>query len=63
MSPFDDDSRPATSHMIGQDLSLLSVEELEGRIAQLKEEILRIEAELAGRDATRHAAEALFRRG
>ncbi|MBO6717412.1 MAG: DUF1192 domain-containing protein [Rhizobiaceae bacterium] len=52
----------AKAHEIGQDLSLLSVEELETRIAVLKEEIVRIEQELSQKGATRAAADALFRR-
>ncbi len=49
-------------HEIGQDLSLLSVDELRARIGQLQEEIARIEAELSAKGASRSAAEALFRR-
>ena len=49
-------------HEIGQDLSLLSVDELEGRIDQLRLEIERLEAELRSKGSTRLAAEALFRR-
>lgn len=62
MSLFDDD-RPAkkTAHEIGSDLSLLSVDELAARIALLKEEIVRLEAEKAKKGASRSAAEGLFR--
>ena len=67
MALFDDD--PATQprispigHQIGQDVSLLSVDDLEGRIGQLRDEIARLEAELRARGSTRQAAEALFRR-
>ncbi|WP_295809267.1 DUF1192 domain-containing protein [uncultured Nitratireductor sp.] len=63
MGIFDDEGKkPASGHQIGQDLSLLSVEELGNRIAQLKEEILRLERELESKGATKNAAEALFRR-
>jgi uncharacterized small protein (DUF1192 family) len=49
-------------HQIGQELSLLSVDELHGRIGQLKDEIARLETELRAKGSTRQAAEALFRR-
>jgi len=62
MSLFDDD-RPAkkTAHEIGSDLSLLSVDELSARIALLREEIARLEAEKVKKGASRSAAESLFR--
>jgi len=63
MSMFDEDApRKKKIHEIGQDLSLLSVDELSGRIEQLKEEILRLEAEKTAKDATRSAADAFFRK-
>lgn len=64
MSIFDDEARPVTRvHAIGQDLSLLSVDELNERVGQLRGEIARIEAELAAKDTTKDAAEALFKKG
>ncbi len=64
MSIFDEEApRKIRVHEIGQDLSLLSVGELSERIGQLRHEILRLEAELAAKGATKTAAEALFRRG
>ena len=64
MSIFDDEpKKPARAHEIGQDISLLSVAELRERIALLREEIVRLEAELAAKGTTKDAAEALFRRG
>jgi uncharacterized small protein (DUF1192 family) len=63
MSIFDDEpARPSRKHEIGQDLSLLSVDELRLRIGDLQAEIARIEAELVAKGATKTAAEALFRR-
>ena len=64
MSLFSEDDRPKPKsvHEIGQDLSLLSVGELQERIAMLKEEIVRLERELTAKGATRSAADALFRR-
>ena len=64
MAIFDDEpKKPAAQHVVGQDLSLLSVGDLAERIAQLKAELGRLEAELKSRDATKNAAEALFKRG
>jgi uncharacterized small protein (DUF1192 family) len=64
MAIFDDEPRkPAAQHVVGQDLSLLSVGDLAERIAQLEAELARLEAELKSRDATKNAAEALFKRG
>ena len=54
--------KPARAHEIGQDLSLLSVDELSNRIEVLRGEIARLEAELSAKGASKSAAEALFRR-
>ena len=63
MSIFEEDgAKPKRGHQIGQDLSLLSVDELHSRIAQLQEEIARLEQEIVSKGATKNAAEALFRR-
>lgn len=63
MGIFDEEPAKATrKHEIGQDLSLLSVDELGHRIELLKQEIARIEAELSAKGTTKAAAEALFRR-
>lgn len=63
MAIFDDEPvKKPRVHEIGQDLSLLSVAELNERIAQLKTEIERLEAELKAKGVTKAAAEALFRR-
>lgn len=63
MALFDEEPvKKARTHEIGQDLSLLSVAELEERIGQLRAEIGRLEAEMAAKGATMQAAEALFRR-
>lgn len=63
MAIFDDEpvKRPK-AHEIGQDLSLLSVRELEERIGLLKEEIERLQADIRAKSATKSAAEALFRK-
>ena len=59
----DDDDRPKkkVAHEIGQDLALLSVEELNDRIALLKAEIGRLEGALAGKKSSRDAASKFFR--
>ena len=63
MALFDDEPRKKPKpHEIGQDLSLLSAGELTERIALLKAEIDRLEADLKSKGATKNAAEALFRR-
>lgn len=64
MAIFDDEPRKKPRpHEIGQDLSLLSADELSQRIAMLRDEIARLEEERAAKGATKSAAEALFRRG
>ncbi|TPJ28827.1 DUF1192 domain-containing protein [Mesorhizobium sp. B2-7-2] len=64
MAIFDDEPRKKQRpHEIGQDLSLLSVDELAERIALLRDEIARLEAERSAKGATKSAAESLFRRG
>ena len=64
MALFDDDRpKPKRAHEIGQDLSLLSVGDLDERIAILKAEIARLEADKATKQATRMAAESLFNLG
>ena len=55
---MEDDDRPRKkiSHEIGQDLSLLSVEELTERIALLMGEITRLEEAATKKRASREAA-------
>ena len=62
--PIDDEDRPARkiAHEIGQDLALLSVEELAARVALLNEEIARLEADMTKKRATRAAADQFFKR-
>ena len=63
MSLFEDDKpKKKTSHEIGSDLSMLSVDELKARVGFLKAEIERIEAEIAAKSSSRNAAEGLFRK-
>jgi uncharacterized small protein (DUF1192 family) len=64
MALFDEEDRPRPKvvHEIGQDLALLSVAELEARIALLKGEIARLEADIARKRSTRTAADQFFKR-
>ena len=61
--PIEDDDRPRKkiSHEIGQELSLLSVEELAERIALLKGEIERLEAASAKKRASKDSANNFFK--
>lgn len=54
--------RPATGPGPGRDLRTLSVVELEAYRGQLRDEIARVEAEMAKRQNVRSAAEAMFRK-
>jgi uncharacterized small protein (DUF1192 family) len=60
-SEDDDRPRKKVSHEIGQDLSLLSVEELTERVALLKSEIARLEEAAARKRASRDAANSIFK--
>ncbi len=57
----DDKPRKKITHEIGQDLSLLSVEELAERIALLQAEIERLEAASAKKRASKDAANSFFK--
>jgi uncharacterized small protein (DUF1192 family) len=61
--PVEDDDRPRKkiSHEIGQDLSLLSVEELNERIALLTAEADRLREAAAKKRASKDAASAIFK--
>ena len=61
--PIEDDDRPREkiSHEIGQDLSLLSVEELTERIALLTTEVERLRTAAAKKNASKDAANAFFK--
>jgi uncharacterized small protein (DUF1192 family) len=64
MPAFDEEDRPKKklAHEIGQDLTLLSVKELDERVALLKDEIARLEADKVKKQATRSAADQFFKR-
>lgn len=63
MSLFDEDKpvkRP--NHELGQNIETLSVDELKSRIGMLKDEIARLEAEIAAKSSSRNVAESLFKK-
>jgi uncharacterized small protein (DUF1192 family) len=64
MAAIDEDDRPKKkfAHEIGQELTLLSVEELAARIALMREEITRLEADMARKHASRSAADQFFKK-
>jgi uncharacterized small protein (DUF1192 family) len=64
MAAIDEDDRPKKkiAHEIGQELTLLSVEELAARIALMREEIVRLEADMARKHASRSAADQFFKK-
>lgn len=64
MPAIDDDDKPKkkVSHEIGQDLTLLSVEELAARVQLMHDEIARLEADMAQKRASRSAADQFFKR-
>ena len=64
MPATDDDDRPKKkiAHEIGHDLTLLSVRELNERIGLLRDEIARLEADIAKKQASRSAADQFFKK-
>ena len=64
MPAIDEDDRPKkkVAHEIGQDLTLLSVGELTERVALLKEEIARLEANMASKRTQKSAADLFFKK-
>lgn len=63
MPALDDDERPKKkiAHEIGQDLALLSVDEITERVALLRAEIDRLEEALRSKRASRSAADKFFK--
>jgi uncharacterized small protein (DUF1192 family) len=64
MAAIDPDELPKKKivHELGQELALLSVGELSERVAVLKEEIARIEAEIARKRSSKSAADSFFKK-
>jgi uncharacterized small protein (DUF1192 family) len=64
MAAIDPDDLPKKriTHELGQELALLSVGELAERIALLKDEIARLDAEMTRKRASQTAANAFFKK-
>jgi uncharacterized small protein (DUF1192 family) len=64
MPAMDEDDRPKKKivHEIGQDLALLSIKELEERIALLDEEIGRLKTAIASKQGSRNVADQFFKK-
>ena len=64
MAVADEEDQPKRKivHEIGQDLTLLSAAELTDRIAVLKDEIARLEADMARKRAVKSAADMFFKK-
>jgi uncharacterized small protein (DUF1192 family) len=64
MPAIDDEDRPKKKivHEIGQDLALLSLGELNDRIALLREEIARLETVASSKKASRDVAAQFFKK-
>jgi uncharacterized small protein (DUF1192 family) len=64
MPANDDDDRPKKKivHEIGQELALLSIRELEERIALLNGEIGRLQAAIASKQGSRNVADQFFKK-
>ena len=64
MPAIDEDDKPKKkiAHEIGQDLTLLSIEELGARVQLLHDEIKRLEADMAQKRVSRSTADQFFKR-
>lgn len=62
MAIFEDDKpKRKLAHELGQDLSLLSVGDLDERVELLRAEIMRLEADMVAKRAFKSAADSLFK--
>jgi uncharacterized small protein (DUF1192 family) len=61
MRDEDDKPKKKVTHEIGQDLSLLSVFELNERMELLRAEITRLEAARKAKDTAKNAADSFFK--
>lgn len=64
MAAVDPDELPKrkVTHDLGQDLALLSAGELAERVGLLKDEIARLEAEIARKRVSKSAADTFFKK-
>lgn len=64
MAAIDPDELPKKKiiHEMGQELALLSISELTERVALLKEEIVRLEAEIKRKQVSKSAADVFFKK-
>ena len=64
MPAIDEDDKPKKkiTHEIGQELTLLSVDELAARVQLLHDEINRLETDMAQKRVSRSAADQFFKR-
>ena len=60
--PEEDRPKPLRVHEIGQDLSMLSLAEIDLRIEALQQEIRRLEQARTTKAASRSAADSFFRK-
>lgn len=58
---FDDDNQPRNAPKKPRPLDDMSIEELENYIAEMKEEIVRVEQDIAKKKAHQDAASSLFK--
>jgi uncharacterized small protein (DUF1192 family) len=64
LDPFADELRTTVSgHEIGQDLSMLSIDELDERVETLEREIARLKEARAKKESSLAAASAFFKLG
>ncbi|MFL5027896.1 MAG: DUF1192 domain-containing protein [Microvirga sp.] len=62
LDPFADEPRPLLrGHEIGQDLSMLSIDELDERVGMLEREIARLKEARARKESSLAAASAFFK--
>jgi uncharacterized small protein (DUF1192 family) len=57
----EDRPKPKTAHMPGENLDMVSIEELHQRVTLLEAEIARIKAEIQRKTASKSAADAFFK--
>ncbi len=58
---LEDLPKPKHEHVVGENLEAISLDELQLRVALLKQEIERIETEMSRKQASRSAAAAFFK--